>query len=522
MAVISRILWSADAGARTSEELLESATRAIAPWAMESNSTVLPEMGEETFERSGATNPGLRTVRVQHVHDPYGLSVDVEDDDGTGALWSVHLRLVFQGGQMLAWVDNTLESDTVMAPVSVGRPRVVDALLALGEKPRLGTSVVLSDPQQIPVEAIGVLHEILADPHRGLPVVVVTCSWRGFDEASTRRVENMAKRLTGLATVVMLDPSAQDALKAALPDRLGVWGGAVRVYAPGRLDSPAAHRLYSSDLLRLRGVDPVVNWVTAMSSRRRPDHQLRLLNQAVLNHGPGAALVEMDELRLERDIAQEALENEILERAEVEAELTKALLLVRRLRQLGFELGRGEDVALADQDAALAGETLMSVSEAVGRARGDLAEYLALPDGADRGLDSVDAAPNALAWGNTVWRGLNALADYARDVRDGGHSGGFWNWCARVGSWPATTKKLAMSESETVENNVKMASKRVFKVSKDVDTSGEIYMGAHLKISEGGGNLAPRVYFHDDTAGKTRQVHVGFVGPHYLVPNTKS
>ena len=48
---------------------------------------------------------------------------------------------------------------------------------------------------------------------------------------------------------------------------------------------------------------------------------------------------------------------------------------------------------------------------------------------------------------------------------------------------------------------------------------GEITMLVHLKISEGGGNLAPRVYFYDDTNGPTKKVHVGLVGPHYLVPN---
>lgn len=79
-----------------------------------------------------------------------------------------------------------------------------------------------------------------------------------------------------------------------------------------------------------------------------------------------------------------------------------------------------------------------------------------------------------------------------------------------------------MSESETVQNNARLASKRVFKVAEAVNGSGELYMGAHLKISEGGGNLAPRVYFHDDTAGATGKVHIGFVGPHYLAPNTKS
>ncbi|WP_255491855.1 MULTISPECIES: hypothetical protein [unclassified Actinotalea] len=47
-------------------------------------------------------------------------------------------------------------------------------------------------------------------------------------------------------------------------------------------------------------------------------------------------------------------------------------------------------------------------------------------------------------------------------------------------------------------------------------------MESHLKISEGGGDIAPRVYFYDDTAGAIRKVHVGFVGPHYLVPNTRS
>lgn len=79
-----------------------------------------------------------------------------------------------------------------------------------------------------------------------------------------------------------------------------------------------------------------------------------------------------------------------------------------------------------------------------------------------------------------------------------------------------------MSESQTVVNNAQMAAKRVFKVAKVVEPSGEMFMRAHLKIREGGGGLAPRVYFYDDTAGKTGRVHVGFVGPHYLVPNTKA
>lgn len=47
-------------------------------------------------------------------------------------------------------------------------------------------------------------------------------------------------------------------------------------------------------------------------------------------------------------------------------------------------------------------------------------------------------------------------------------------------------------------------------------------MRAHLKSAEGGGDLAPRVYFHDDSDGPTRKVHVGVIGPHYLMPNARS
>lgn len=521
MAVISRIMWTAGDGGQSTDEVLHAAARAIAPWALESDDADLPEAGEITFERSGAANPGIRTVRAQRVEEPSGLVVDVEDDDGTGAVWGVHLRIAVADGHLLAWVDNTLESETVSAPVSVGRPRVVDALLGVGEKPRLGASALLSEAQEVPAEAVTVLRELLHNPERGLPVVVVTCPWTGFDDHLRSRAQNLAKRLTGLATVVMLDPGAQDALKATLPNRLGVWGGAVRVYAPGSIDSPAAHRLYSGDLLRQRGVEPIVNWVTALSSRRRPDHRLRAVHHAVTQPDRTVSATEVEELRKERDQFQTQLDNEIIERAEVEAELNRALVLVRRLRQLGFESGMSQEVMQAEQDAEQTGETLMTVSEAVSRARDELSEFLAIPDGADRNLDSVDAAPNALAWGNTVWRGLGALADYARDVRSGAFSGGFWNWCVREGSWPATPKKLAMSESESVENSTKLSSKRYFKVDEAVDSSGELYMSAHLKISEGGGALAPRVYFHDDTGGTTERVHVGFVGPHYLVPNTK-
>ena len=152
-----------------------------------------------------------------------------------------------------------------------------------------------------------------------------------------------------------------------------------------------------------------------------------------------------------------------------------------------------------------------------------LGDWLVVHDDAPRDLDGINTAPQATAWGNTAWRGFRALAAFAA-ARSEGFAGNFYDWCRSDPpmGWPATSKKLSMTESDTVQNNSGLSGKRVLPVSAEVDGTGRKLMLSHLKIAEGGGNLAPRIYFHDDTAGATRKVHVGFVGPHYLMPNTKS
>lgn len=166
-------------------------------------------------------------------------------------------------------------------------------------------------------------------------------------------------------------------------------------------------------------------------------------------------------------------------------------------------------------------DVVQDTSEAVLAAQTYLSEWIAVPEGAIRELDDIDNAPEGSSWGNTAWRALRALAAYAEDRASGWDKGGFWDWCASgpPQGWPATTKKLSMSESETVQNNETYRRDRVFPVDREVDPSGSLLMFAHLKISEGGGRLAPRIYFHDDTNGPTKKVNVGFIGPHHLVRN---
>jgi hypothetical protein len=179
---------------------------------------------------------------------------------------------------------------------------------------------------------------------------------------------------------------------------------------------------------------------------------------------------------------------------------------------------RAETAPSADEELPA---NVESIAEAVALAQ--RLDGVVVPEDAARDIDTLDSTVTAGAWAKATWRGLRAFDEYVRD-RDR-VSGGFWEWCANSQSpraWPATSKKLSMSESEAVMNNQKTHDQRVLPVDEKVDSSGKILMVAHLKIAEGGGPLAPRVYFYDDTRGPTGKVHVGFIGPHHHMQNTKT
>lgn len=164
-----------------------------------------------------------------------------------------------------------------------------------------------------------------------------------------------------------------------------------------------------------------------------------------------------------------------------------------------------------------------SVTDAGLQAQVHLADRLVLPDEAMRDLDVLDATVTAPSWGQTSWRAFRALHAYASALNSEDNPGSFWTWCATSGHplvWPATNKKLAMKESESVEANPALRAARMLPVSTAVSPDGKIYMDAHIKIAQGGGNLAPRIYFHVD--GPNAKVHVGFFGPHKYMPNLKT
>ena len=212
---------------------------------------------------------------------------------------------------------------------------------------------------------------------------------------------------------------------------------------------------------------------------------------------------------------------------ELEAELSEAVQAANRLRAKSDSYAAAlieRDSAPADLAEEIAeAESQFTITGVIEMAREKCAR-VAVPNAALKEIDVLDADEKSADWARELWKGLRALNAYAEESEF--FQGGFWEWCEHSNSehnlWPATPKKLAMSESDTIMNSGPLRRTRRFYVDSGIDPSGYIHMQAHMKISEGGGQHIPRLYFLDDAKGKTGAMHVGFIGPHRLVPTTQT
>lgn len=305
-----------------------------------------------------------------------------------------------------------------------------------------------------------------------------------------------------------------------------MWGGAVRTYMPAPLAGPQdrwRHRFVTADQLQERSaaaVDRLVAATAALSTRRAVPPAMSVFDTVA-----GDVAERTVALRADNQFWQEQVLAVGVDLDEADEQLTRSTSHLDRLRSALTDQGMA-DLFWGTQNSQNPDlpDKVEEVTEAVLVARESLSQWLTVPEEALQQVERLDTAQESRAWANGVYRGLRALAAYA-EQRAAGDPGGFWRWCEGSGhplAWPATPKKLAMSESESVTSNPKFMRARMLPVDVAVDPSGKTTMVSHLKIAEGGGDLAPRVYFFDDTDGRTAKVHVGLIGPHYLVPNTRS
>ncbi|MGY1723821.1 hypothetical protein [Blastococcus sp. SYSU DS0533] len=528
----------------------------FAAWVTEKTSGAVrvPEHGGSVTARiPSARGRCIAEVAVEYAGDDQrGLPVRAElvETLADGSRWETTLRAWDEDGLgTWVWVDVEAVGSDRLHETAAAAPRLVRSLLDTAGDPRQGPTRLTTTPRTATGEADGEdLADDLSDPSRTLPVAVFAkdpmldqqLAGQPFDfDVIVRRA---AAQLAGLAVVTVADAAAQEALREALGIAFGVWGGALRLYAPG-LD-PAVpgdegrHRVVPSQrYTRYRDLaaHTLARTVGPPAASRRPPSSyeevrraMRRRRDAVHDYAELLRIADSDVDRLTARV--NALESTIEQQEEnivgLQADLEEAVerasaaeTLVERLsRQLmageGGTSGRGPD-----DEVDLLDLRPTSCTEAARLAQQHLSQRLVIPDEALRDLAKLDETLTAAPWGQTAWRGFLALDAYAAYLAEGGQ-GDFYVWCQssqHPRAWPATSKKLAMAESQTVSTRKKLRQHRILPAPTAVDPRRRVYMGAHLKIAEGGGPLAPRVYFQVDP--KLQKVFIGFFGPHAHMPN---
>jgi hypothetical protein len=462
-------------------------------------------------------------------------------DVETGLVWQTCCQIGAEERETRFTVRIAIDSaDDRLAPAryEVGRPAVIPLLAQspgiYQDGRRLGPQPALASSGGIPD-----LIELLLDPVRRLPVVVLTPTGdtgRGLVDPG-----KLAFRLIGLAHVVqILEREATFGLTKRLGELLSVFNGAIRVYWPGLslTSSPWDHPLWLRPRIeQIEGSDAGV--ATRLERqlagvgvmRVRPDpleEELRATKDRELLGRVSGLQSELERL-LSRGVGPG--DDWLAELQSTHDELKGVEAQVITLQREKEDLRRDNDQlrrSFADYSQALDAdmrtpepidipEDTTTSTEAFELARKHLSG-LVIPDSAAVALRELDAANESQGWARSAWRAFRALNAY---VADSGEYSGFWDWCEHspASLWAASDKKLAMGESETVTKSRELREKRRFEVDPQVDPSGRKEMFSHIKVSEGGGQHIPRIYFLDDTKGLTGKVHIGFFGPHRFVPN---
>jgi len=458
----------------------------------------------------------------QHDDDLAVLRIKLKEEL-TGAYWGTTACAISEGSCSWIWIDNEHASEDVYSrPPRRSPPRFVSPLLREG-RCRIGPVELGSGPRIATHEShLSKLLELLLEPTRECPIVVVGFDHQEDEFENRTRAEEIAKKLVGVAPVWLLWRGLMGTFADEVGEHFSVHNGSVRSYLPGLDigdDSPFRHRFATRSRFQSRRAhgayvvgDPLLRKATQLRPPRA--YYERALKLPEFSRGVGAdegelldQLVELEqqirELTEERDDAY--LEAEIA-LSDLDNVQRRNQYLVDRLRDYGSQDYSGAkyegEILNPSTFADLLDECVVVLQNVHMRESRDPAGQL-------------DYHTKAGVWARKAWRSLKALDSYANAKKSGDYAADFKAFCE---SPPAEYEEtipsnwVARGESETTAAHPRFRSLRTFLVSADIEPSGEIYMPEHIKL-EKGSDPAPRIHFFDDT-GHSGDIYVGYIGRH--------
>ena len=517
MTVTYRAIWQEDRN-----NLEEVAKNTFEDWVQDNH----PELDLSQDTSSYRTNEGsevLVSARTSIEQNGLSLTEFLFREENGSERRTTTLK-VTTGVENWIWVDVERVSEDLWSKPDTSSPWLVRSLLhganAAGSAPRWGVVRLTDGPLAVPPTSVQTnLINLIKSPLRECPVVVFAHDYQSGAEATVERANRVCDSLAGVVAVRMLTRGAEAVFNNIIGNDYGIESGEARIYLPE--DMPAnQHRLLDQEIVSRSPESAAKQFgmllQPAMANRRPPpifDASFDLLRKGIgLTEGESLRSAHEDLEESEKTIQRlrsdlEKSQNEVIDSiAELEERDSKIAFLQRRVAALLRSKNTSQE------ESTRIPEEVSSITEAISAGRQHLSGIV-IPENIKGDLEELDQTLHSRTWGNSVWRGLVALNTYA--LQKNRNPGGFHEWCkdaesARV--WNFGVNKYAADESDTVKRKENLRKLRVFPVSNKVDSSGLIYMGAHLKISNG--LLAPRLYFHDDTWGETQKIHVGYVGRH--------
>jgi hypothetical protein len=417
----------------------------------------------------------------------------------------------------MAWVSLRVAIEPVALEVrplrfDVFRPKVIASLLEAPGVKADGRHLALSSMSISGTEMTDLV-ALLLDPHRALPVVVITKP--SGEDHLLLDADRVADQLAGLThTFVLADGATAYALTDAVGKELSVFLGAARLYWPGltKTADKFAHPLWLPDVIREReargrGVaDEIARTVIQIATFRVPLPGLRRAIQRALEEKRSGELVDLRQRAEHAGLDDEWLGE--LERAldaEGEANRVKATLehenadlrdrlgsAEENVAALSVELGRALGTPQATLESPDESQP-RSVEEAVRIAAAQSGHLVFLTEAFSSAADSPYQQPDRVL--DALLRLGQIATRYAADDLPRGF---------RV-AFDEAGLQFAVDISDTAKAKYGRHYERV--------VDGQLVMlGPHVKLGIGPPDSHVRVYFWVDEAG--RRFYVGHVGKH--------
>ena len=453
------------------------------------------------------TAPGVEdhlwTMRSQRPHDhdaelAWNLNVDVALEDGRA--W-VGMRLALSPtGRRLAPI-----------PFEIRPPDLVGAVVDAMEVAEDGWRLTREPAYAVDDGGVRALADLLLDPDRVLPVVVVT-PVEVYDDDQDRFLnqpvvdpDDIADSLVGLAHVAVVDsPALTYGLTEMVGREMSVFGGAVRLYWPDieGNERPAMHPLWLPDRLAEPRNQPLssvlLRRIAATATFRVSAATLDAWLRSAMERHRRSEIAGLFERAKEASLAPEwqgELErawSEVDRLREDYAEVAQQLEVAHdNLRAMSRHLPAAVAEALVEDVAATSAPT--SVAEAVERAQAECEHLVFLDDAVESARRAAYRQPAR------VYAALSAMDEVAAEWRAGHIPTGFRDAFAERGfSFSANVSPTALG-------------KHGHEYERTYD-GRTIALGPHLGLGRGSPVACCRIYFHIDE--QSRLFVVGHVGSH--------